>query len=79
VFNRSRHLSQKAPDSDERNSVFKSGAAGGYGNGRRWVLHNTALQAIQAGVVNGLGAGAGLKGNANQPMTNTVSLHRRRS
>ena len=73
VYNRSRMHSQKSLDSDDRNSFFKSGAAGGYGHGRRWVFHNTSLQAAQAGVVNGLGAGAGLKGNTNQPMTNTVS------
>jgi hypothetical protein len=73
VYNRSRMLSQTSLDSDDRNSFFKSGAAGGYGNGRRWVFHNTMLLETQAGVTNPLGGGYGLKGNTGQPMTNTVS------
>jgi len=44
----------------------KSGDNSGYGGGRRYFLHNTLLQ-------NGSGPSAGIKGNTNQPMTNSVS------
>jgi hypothetical protein len=73
VHNRSRAYSLKALDSDDRNNGYKSGEAGGYGGGRRYMLHNTLLQATQSGATNGLGMGGGLAGNTNQPLTNTVS------
>src|SRR5260221_2225408 len=44
VHNRSRALSQVALDSDDRNNAYKSGEAGGFGGGRRHLLHNTLLQ-----------------------------------
>jgi hypothetical protein len=73
VHNRSRAFSQRSLDSDDRNNAYKSGEAGGYGGGRRYMLHNTLLQATQSGAVNGLGMGGGIAGNTNQPLTNTVS------
>jgi len=73
VHNRSRAFSQRSLDSDDRNNAYKSGEAGGYGGGRRYMLHNTLLQAAQSGAVNGLGMGGGIAGNTNQPLTNTVS------
>jgi hypothetical protein len=73
VYNRSRHFSEKPLDSDERNTFLKAGTHSSYGGGRRFVFHNTTLQATQAGVSNPLGAGHGLKGNTGQPLTNTVS------
>jgi hypothetical protein len=73
VYNRSRFLSQVPLDSDDRSTFFKAGEAGGYGRGRRWVFHNTMLQAKQAGITNPLGGGMGLSGNTGQPLTNTVS------
>jgi hypothetical protein len=73
VYNRSRQLSEVALDSDDRNNFAKAGTTSSFGNGRRYVFHNTTLQATQAGVSYGLGAGGGLAGNTNQPMTNTVS------
>ncbi|HUR60316.1 MAG TPA: hypothetical protein VM029_21515, partial [Opitutaceae bacterium] len=43
-------------------------------NGRRYVFHNTMLQATQAGVVNGLGGGFGMGGTgAAQLINNTFS------
>jgi hypothetical protein len=73
VYNRSRHYSEKPLDSDDRNTFLKSGTVTDYGNGRRYVYHNTTLQATQAGTTNPLGAGTGLKGNTGQALTNTVS------
>ena len=73
VQNRSRHLANVGLDSDQRNKSLKSGSTSSYGDGRRYVFHNTLLQAIQAGLTYPLGAGSGLSGNTNQPLTNTVS------
>jgi hypothetical protein len=44
----------------------KSGQKNGYGEGRRYFFHNTILQ------VSG-GAGSGIKGNTNEPLTNSWS------
>jgi hypothetical protein len=73
VFNRSRQLSRASLDLDTRASFGKSGTTS-WGNGRRFVLHNTLLQAPPpAGTVNPLGAGKGIEGLAGAPMTATVS------
>jgi hypothetical protein len=45
----------------------KSGQKNGYGEGRRYFFHNTILQP------SGAGASAGIKGNTNEPMTNSIS------
>jgi hypothetical protein len=74
VYNRSRQLSQVSTDSDSRNTFAKSGTTSSYGNGRRYVLHNTLLQATQAGLTYPLGAGGGINAaGSTQPLTNTVS------
>ena len=73
VHNRSRNMSQRSLDSDDRNNAYKSGEAGGFGGGRRYFLHNTLLQATQSGVTKGLGMGGGIAGNTGQPLTNSVS------
>jgi hypothetical protein len=73
VHNRSRAWSGRALDSDDRNNAYKSGQAGGFGGGRRYMLHNTLLQATQAGVSRGLGMGGGIAGNTGQPLTNTIT------
>jgi hypothetical protein len=44
----------------------KSGQKNGYGEGRRYFFHNTILQ------VSG-GASSGIKGNTNEPLTNSIS------
>jgi hypothetical protein len=74
VYNRSRMQSLRSLDTDDRNTFGKSGTQSGYGPGRRYVFHNTTLQATQSGVTYGLGAGGGLNGaGSTQPMNNTVS------
>ncbi len=74
VYNRSRMKSQKALDSDDRSHFGKSGTQSGFGGGRRYVLHNTLLQATQSGVTNPLGAGGGIiAAGTSSPVTNTVS------
>lgn len=76
VQNRSRQLSQVAPDDDQQlgRAFAKSGSTSSYGGGARYVIHNTLLQAPPLpGSQYTQGAGIGLKGNANQPLENTVS------
>ncbi|MEA3192093.1 MAG: hypothetical protein QOD26_426 [Betaproteobacteria bacterium] len=73
VHNRSRAMSLKALDSDDRNNAYKSGEKGGFGGGRRYFLHNTLLQATQSGASNGLGMGGGISGNTGEPLTNSIA------
>jgi hypothetical protein len=73
VYNRSRMMSRRTLDTDERNNAFKSGTHTTYGKGRRYVFHNTLLQPTQAGVAYPLGAGGGLSAGGTGALTNTVS------
>jgi hypothetical protein len=74
VYNRSRKRYLNTLDADDRGPFFKSGSESStMGNGRRYVFHNTSLQATQSGSSFGLGAGTGLQGQTNEPLTNTVS------
>jgi hypothetical protein len=72
VYARSRKLSERAPEADDRGPFAKAGATQEWGGGRRYFFHNTVLQ--PSGPEGGnLGAGAGVSGNSNQPLTNTVT------
>ncbi|MFN2645660.1 MAG: hypothetical protein ABR570_11750, partial [Burkholderiales bacterium] len=73
VYNRSRQLSEVPPDSDDRNNFAKSGSDRKYGDGRRYVFHNTLLQAPNTGGTYPLGAGGGVAGTGSDPLTNTVT------
>src|SRR5688500_15203113 len=74
VWNRAQMYAKVALDSDDRQPFFKSGGTDTLGHGRRYLLHNTMLQARQSGVVNGLGGGYGAGGTAStQLVTNTFS------
>jgi hypothetical protein len=76
VYNRSRMLSKKSLDDDSRNVFFKSGDKGTtWGSGRRYVFHNTMLQAPPpSGTQYTLGGGGGLAGpNSSDKLVNTVS------
>ena len=73
VYNRSRQLSEVPPDSDDRNVFAKSGTTKKFGDGRRYVLHNTLLQMDNAGTAYPLGAGGGVSGTGSDPLTNTVT------
>jgi hypothetical protein len=68
VYNRSRMLSERAPDADDRGPFAKSGSGKEFGGGRRYLFHNTLLQPGGSG-----GAGAGISGSPSEPVTNTVS------
>ncbi len=75
VWNRSRNKSRVSMDQDNRLYMFKSGSASGYGNGRRYVFHNTMLQAPPpSGSSYPQGGGMGLTGpGGGQNLSNTVS------
>jgi hypothetical protein len=74
VYNRSRQRALRPLDEDDRETFAKAGSWAKYGNGRRYVFHNTVLQPRVAAARFPLGAGAGISAaGANQPLTNTVS------
>ena len=74
VYNRSRMMMNTPLDQDTRQNFAKSGTNGEFGNGRRYVFHNTLLQATQSGLQFPLGAGGGIiAAGSTQPLTNTVS------
>jgi len=76
VFNRNNFYERVSPDQDDRQPFFKSGSDASLGDGRRYLIHNTMLQATQSGSSYGLGGGAGVGGTGStQPINNTVSMN----
>jgi hypothetical protein len=74
VYNRSRKLSAVSLDADQRLSFAKSGTLSNAGGGRRYVFHNTLLQATQSGLQYPLGTGVGIVATGTtEPVTNTMS------
>ena len=73
VYDQSRKLYLTSPDQDDRGPFFKAGTDATVGDGRRYVFHNTSLQAPNPGGSHPLGAGAGLTYTGSNPLTNTVS------
>ncbi|HUQ25152.1 MAG TPA: hypothetical protein VM140_05735, partial [Burkholderiales bacterium] len=59
VYNRSRMKSERPPESDDRGPFAKAGSTDKYGNGRRYVFHNSVLQPEGKN-----GAGGGISGNS---------------
>ncbi|HET9577152.1 MAG TPA: Ig-like domain-containing protein, partial [Usitatibacter sp.] len=76
VWNRNQFLEGAACDSDQRQPMFKSGSSSSFANGRRYLFHNTMLQARATGCQYGLGGGAGIGGTGStQLVNNTVSMN----
>jgi hypothetical protein len=76
VYNRSRELGNVPLDQDDRQQIFKAGSDPTLGNGRRYIFHNTQLQARGPGATYPLGGGRGLSGSGpTQPVNNTVSMN----
>ncbi|MEP7070137.1 MAG: hypothetical protein ABI789_12890, partial [Usitatibacter sp.] len=74
VWNRGRILEKSPLDQDDRQAMFKVGSDATLGDGRRYLFHNTMLQATQAGATYTLGGSQGASGTgAAQLMNNTVS------
>src|SRR6185436_4367629 len=49
VWSRNQFYQNVSTDADERQPLFKSGSDSSLGDGRRYLFHNTMLQATQAG------------------------------
>src|SRR6185503_20191034 len=76
VWNRNQFIEGASCDSDQKQPMFKSGSSGDFNNGRRYLFHNTMLQAQASGCTNGLGGGAGVGGTGDtQLVHNTVSMN----
>ena len=74
VYNRSRMLAKVPLDQDDRQAMFKAGSDATLGDGRRYVFHNTMLQAVEAGAVYRLGGSAGVSGTGSTKLIhNTVT------
>jgi hypothetical protein len=56
--------------------MFKDGSSSDFGNGRRYLFHNTMLQRTQSGCTYGLGGGAGVGGTGDSQLVhNTISMN----
>ena len=76
VWNRNQFLDNVTCDNDQKQPMFKDGSSVDFGNGRRYLFHNTMLQARQSGCQYGLGGGAGIGGTGDtQLVHNTVSMN----
>jgi hypothetical protein len=76
VFNRNKFYAKVSCDGDDRQPFFKSGSDASLGDGRRYLFHNTMLQAQQSGCSYGLGGGAGVGGTGSaQLVNNTMSMN----
>ncbi|HZZ94888.1 MAG TPA: Ig-like domain-containing protein, partial [Usitatibacter sp.] len=76
VWDRNEFIQGSACDSDQKQPMFKDGSSSDFGNGRRYLFHNTMLQRTQSGCNNGLGGGAGVGGTGDaQLVHNTVSMN----
>ncbi|MBW8906060.1 MAG: right-handed parallel beta-helix repeat-containing protein, partial [Betaproteobacteria bacterium] len=73
VYDQSRMHYLASTDADDRGPFFKAGSDSSVGNGRRYVFHNTSLQAPNPGGSFPLGAGSGIHGTGGDPLTNTIS------
>jgi hypothetical protein len=73
VYNRSQFYQKLSSlDQDDRQPFFKSGSDATLGNGRRYVFHNTMLQAVQAGLAYTLGGGFGMGGTGSAQLVNNT-------
>ena len=74
VWNRGRSMAEVPPDQDDRAMMFKSGSHPDFENGRRYIYHNTMLQAQEAGAKYGLGGAAGVMGTGDgERIRNTIT------
>src|SRR5260221_1926070 len=76
VWNRNQFIDGVPHDQDQRQPLFKDGSSADFGNGRRYLFHNTMLQASDGVSQYGLGGGAGVGGTGDaQLVHNTVSMN----
>ena len=72
VYDRSRFYAAKEPDQDSRGPFFKSGSSREWGDGRRYLFHNTMRQRQGEGLRNGLGGGVGVSGTGSDKLVNNT-------
>ncbi|MGZ5061928.1 MAG: Ig-like domain repeat protein [Usitatibacter sp.] len=76
VWNRNQFIEGVPHDQDQRQPMFKDGSSADFGNGRRYLFHNTMLQASDGVSQYGLGGGAGVGGTGDtQLVHNTISMN----
>jgi hypothetical protein len=76
VWNRNRFFSDRPLDQDERQPLSKAGSYAPLGSGRRYVFHNTMLQATDPSAVYTLGGGNAMGGTGStQLVNNTISIN----
>jgi hypothetical protein len=74
VWNRARSLGKVGPDADDRQPMFKAGSHPDFRDGRRYIYHNTMLQARDGTSEFPLGGAMGVAGaSAGQRVRNTVT------
>jgi hypothetical protein len=74
VWNRARSLGKVAPDADDRKTMFKAGSHEDFADGRRYIYHNTMLQAQDKAAQFPLGGATGLMGTGESGrIRNTVT------
>ena len=74
VWNRARTLGKASPDEDDRQPMFKAGSADGLPDGRRYIYHNTMLQADDGTTQFPLGGAMGVAGTGDsRRIRNTVT------
>jgi hypothetical protein len=76
TYERSRFYDGRPPDQDSRGPFFKAGSSPEWGDGRRYIFHNTMRQPRDRNARNGLGGGSGIAGTgSNQLVNNTWSMN----
>jgi hypothetical protein len=74
VWNRARTLGKASPDDDDRQPMFKAGSFDGLPDGRRYIYHNTMLQARDGTTEYPLGGAMGVAGTGDtKRVRNTVT------
>ena len=74
VWNRARSLGKVSPDGDDRQTMFKAGSHPDFADGRRYIYHNTMLQANEEKLWFTLGGSSGVAGTGpTQRLHNTVT------
>jgi hypothetical protein len=74
VWNRGQSLGKESPDGDDRQAMFKAGSHPDFPDGRRYIYHNTMLQAQDKAADFTLGGSMGVTGTGEtQRIRNTVT------
>ena len=76
VWNHDKFYADRPSDRDDRGVFSKSGSSSDFGNGRRYLFHNTMLQAVDPSASLPLGGGGGIGGTGDSQLVhNTISMN----